>query len=233
MVRHAWIALVLVLALAASAPGALVIDNFIRSYENLTAHSLHLHDANTATALELANTIGGTRALESTMMGGYGEVQVRINHNALRDTLYFSADAGTWGIVTADYGTAADLNANLAVVGNAFRISVLFADWPATARIRVGSRVGNLLVYSHWSGTIPGGIVSSTDAIVPFSAFGGLASFADVDTIRFQLEGAVAGDYSIEEIAVAQTDVPEPATLGLLAVGGVLLLVRRRRANRA
>jgi len=63
---------------------------------------------------------------------------------------------------------------------------------------------------------------------VPFSAFTqdpGF-TFTQVDFLTFTFSGAENGDYVLEEI---RADVPEPGTLLLLAVGGLLVLLRRRK----
>ncbi len=65
---------------------------------------------------------------------------------------------------------------------------------------------------------------------VPFSAFTqdpGF-TFTQVDFLTFTFSGAEDGDYVIDEI---RADVPEPATLALMAAGAAAMIGRRRKLH--
>ena len=66
---------------------------------------------------------------------------------------------------------------------------------------------------------LSGGVVSYGDSFFPGSTLG-----------RLYIEVDLAGDSPVE-FTLTQTPTPEPATLGLLAIGGAAVVLRRRRAT--
>lgn len=74
--------------------------------------------------------------------------------------------------------------------------------------------------------TVSAGANFNGNVVFPFSGFTGGANLADIDRISLAIEGARSVDVRFDALAT----VPEPATAGLVLLGGLGLLVRRRRA---
>jgi len=60
----------------------------------------------------------------------------------------------------------------------------------------------------------------------PFSGFAGGVTLADVDSISLRIDGARATEIALDALVT----VPEPTSAGLALLGGLGLLIRRRRA---
>jgi hypothetical protein len=68
-----------------------------------------------------------------------------------------------------------------------------------------------------------------TKTATNLSFFGNTAGVRDVNAVVFNTFNST-GDALIDNVYLGTTPAPEPATMGLLAVGGIAALVRRRRA---
>lgn len=175
-----------------------------------------------------ATAIGGQRdvTLNVTETQGFSGASIKIN-NAPGGTAELNSDAFTNASNTFSYGLAADLNANLSSGGlsDSFVIRVNAADLISLTNTITVTTAG--LGSSTASFEIPQVLGAPVDVFVPYASFLGTASFTDVDQIAFTIDGPRASDYSIGFFETSA--VPEPASLGLLAVGGATLLGRRRR----
>ena len=76
---------------------------------------------------------------------------------------------------------------------------------------------------SNYAGTLDlsGGVVPDGDTFYPGSALG-----------RLYIDADLSGDLAVN-FTLTQTPTPEPATLGLLAMGGAAVVLRRRRRGAA
>ena len=232
MKTNLFVSVIVVCALLSSAaPAAIIsIDDFAEGSTNLV-----VYDGN-ATASDsdssLAGVIGGRRDTDLLWLAGSNDAVLRINFRGTTEFALLAAGPATQGEAALSYGQGGDLNADLTDSGSNEAIQLVFntADFAGTLTITVETAgVGT----SVWTGATPSGLnnVSIPDGIldVPFVDFAGSASFSNVDSITVELEAAPSGDYAITRIsAVPEGYVPEPMTLGLLAVGGLAVLARKR-----
>ena len=220
---------------ASSASAALIsIDDFSDG-----STSLDVWDSNPNASDSdgsLAGVIGGQRDVALLWQAGTSDGTVRINDRGTAGVVLFAAGPATEAQATLSYGQAGDLDTDLTDGGNNEGIQLVFntADLAGTLTITVETAgVGT----SVWSGPTPSGLndVALPAGIfdVPLVDFAGGASFTDVDAITLELAGAASGDYIITRIsAVPQGYVPEPMAAAMMAVGGGLVLLRRRSIHR-
>jgi hypothetical protein len=105
---------------------------------------------------------------------------------------------------------------------------VLFADANAVAAQQFGgaSRLGGTPVLSSDSRAL--GWSNASQPVAPASGFG-IANQLVLSGLSIDASGvAVGGSFTLTELSAF---VPEPATLGLIVVGGIALVLRRRRAG--
>lgn len=178
---------------------------------------------------DTSQTIGGVRhySVAGLGTGGAGMATLVVAADRLGlGTLTIAAPyAAQW---TLRYGytpslTPNDMNADLVGTGNSdLRIDMLFAEYAydlAVSLVSNGHSVTTQLL------SLPAH-ASAQPVWIPFSSFAGIDPH-DVDQIAVQWTGQPNGDYIINAIVA---DVPEPATLMLLASGALLALYRRRAA---
>ncbi len=221
-------ALVVVCLLSGNAlAGVVNIDTF-----NLGSAQAAIFGAGTTTGAEtivnppIAETIGGVRGYTATGQGpGTGVTTLAVlGGNAGFGTLSMVAPySGQW---TLRYGynlagAPADLNANLLGSGpanNAVLIKMVSAEYAYDLDVTMTTNG----VSSTVSVTEPANL-NPQDVLIPFSSFSGV-NFQDIDQISVRLTGRPDGDYTMDAIMA----VPEPATLMVLAAGGLLALRRKR-----
>ena len=119
-------------------------------------------------------------------------------------------------------------------------ISWFWSDWSEFPQLEMKfkaaqSGLGGWIHYSFWdwnqNGWANGGGAVASFAVPGDDAWHSITLYMSsftrnsVGGIRFYTNELSAGAYYIDNISV----VPEPATLGLLAVGGVMTLIRRKR----
>ena len=108
--------------------------------------------------------------------------------------------------------------------GTLYRIAVQVAsdDWPASLNFTVYSGTGS----GTGSISLPGMISTPTIYGVNFTSFSGSVDFTDVGAIVLD----IGTTYEVTDLQFdfIESAIPEPATVGLLAIGA-LMLVRRKR----
>lgn len=83
-----------------------------------------------------------------------------------------------------------------------------------------------------WAGYTPATAASDTLLLAPSSGFSALAPATQIDAVGFHLEDLTTGDngrWRIQGFSVTSTAIPEPGSLGLLALGATGMVLRRRR----
>lgn len=155
-----------------------------------------------------ANPLGANGGARMTVGGGF----MAMSQAPLTD--------GQYSLFWGNPGNFLNLNLSSET---GFKFDLVFNDLaPLKLNVRVGTNGGassNAIVNLP---TVTGG---PQTVIVPFSAFVGAASFADVDAIRFFFDPEVSGDFVIGAVST----VPEPGTVAALGAGVLLMLKGRRK----
>ena len=135
--------------------------------------------------------------------------------------LTYTNSAETWGTMTLRYGDTSDLDLVTASNYGALRVNVtaLGAGDAFTLNVIATDTSNNTDTESV--------VVNATgDYDFNFSAFAGV-DFTSIDSLTFRVVSQNPGD-DITLGEIARVVVPEPASAGLLALGGLALLRRRR-----
>lgn len=230
----------LIAFLSAASANAVVIDTFDIS-QALKANSGITQDSGVA-GLD-ASILGGERDMLLDWFSGAANLELTANAGSPGNGLLsFSAGAQTSGqgevVWDGDDGDPLSLNPlglggiDLTDGGTLDRIAVGVEsdDWPVHLVFEVYT---NSFDWSSATLELPGGISSAQTFELLFSAFtpqvasiGAGADFTNVGAIRLIIDDQRAEtDLSIRFVE----STPEPATLSLLALGGLALLRRRRR----
>ena len=140
----------------------------------------------------------------------------------------YSNDPLSWGILTLRYGDSADFNLVANDDGPAYQalgIDVFAVD----QGIGGGSAFELDITATDTDGDsdiVTTSIFSAGQILVDYDAFAGV-DFTSIDSLTFEfITQNSGGDITLNEIT---REVPEPTTAGLLAIGGLTLLARRRR----
>ncbi len=118
---------------------------------------------------------------------------------------------------------------------DAIAIRITFDDLP----VNLTMRVGNGANVSERMLALPGGIFSPILFVLPFASFATLsgtgADFMDVGVIELMIDGQIGGTDVEIDFLQAITEVPEPATLTLLASSlfGLFVIRRRKQKNQS
>ena len=214
-----------VAALASSAFAASTIDDFS------TTSTLSRLGAGTNTqTTPSAGAIGGSRFESVGVLVGGGSANLKIN-SPLANIGAMSSETGIDALFGLTYGAGGDLNANFSP-DNAFTIRLKKSDIASATNMITVTTTGAGSASASF--TLPalvglGGPASPFDVVVPFSSFTGAAvNFGDIDRIAYSFNPRDSADWQVQLLGTAA--VPEPASLGLLAAGGALLVRRRRTA---
>jgi len=187
---------------------------------------------------DLVNTggevLGSWRKTALRWDEGLETVTLRVDY---RDSgvLSLAEASDTRGNVELHYGYQDFLNADLTDGGQNSNLVLTFltADLAGTVEVKLVTEVDS--GESLWTGPTPSGLFNTpTKMIIPLFGAGwtddpssGAADRTDIDKLYITLHGVKNGDYVIDNI---YTDVPEPASLLLAALGLPVLLKRRRAA---
>ena len=140
----------------------------------------------------------------------------------------YSNDPLSWGILTLQYGDSANFNLVANDDGPAYQalgIDVFAVD-PGIGGGSAYELDITALDTEGDSDTVNTSIFSAGQILVDYDAFTGV-DFTSIDSLTFEfITQNPGGDITLNEIT---REVPEPTTAGLLALGGMALLARRRR----
>lgn len=231
---RSWVAaaaVVVSLGLPASA-SIITIDDFENGYANLAVDDNvdYTHHAFVSQA-PVAGVIGGQRNLTLDYVSGPNYSRVFVDR-ADSGAFVLAEDPDTRAVATLAYGAGGDLNADFAALGTGSAIRLVFSTADLAGEVSIQAYSAGPSRMSTWTGSTPGGLfnadqnfdVSLSDPNW-FANSGGGVDWHNVDRISITLTGAANGDYVLRHIVI----VPEPATLSLLALGGVAVLRRKRR----
>lgn len=209
----------------ADLPAAVVVDQF--------------NSPDGGQGVSISNGIVGTSQNDVrtglTVLGGSREVFLQLE--AIYDAANFCS-ANVNGVTSTDEFSLANgsnvdtvckltwdansggLNTNLSL-DYAFSILNVHNDTPVAYTISMQTFGGGTSTQ-----TVNTGLNYTGNLTFPFSGFAGGANLADIDSISLNIEGGRSVDVSMDALVT----VPEPASAVLAALGGLGLLVRRRRA---
>jgi hypothetical protein len=180
---------------------------------------------------DTSQTIGGVRGFTVAGQGpgtGVTTLAVLSGRAGLGTLSMVSPYNGQW---TLQYGytlngAPSDLNANLVSTSGAPNTGILIQMVSAEYQYGLDLTLISNGVSRSASLVHPANM-SPHDVFVPFStpSLSGV-SFTDIDQIIVRLTGLPDGDYNMDAISA---NVPEPASMALLEVSGLLALRRRRR----
>lgn len=210
-----------VMASMASAT-SVMLDHFVYDplNPNLTANSGTI----VQTATQTDPTIfGGTRKVTLRWVSGPSNVMLTRPAGAANHFMICDSGFGTvgswefdWGNTYAGGSILGDLTNGGGATG--FEIAFLGSDAPVDINMTVLPIAGPSQMVTQNAPVGPGVVEFS------FASFNTIASFAAIDSIRFDFTAPAAADFAIDYI---QT-IPEPASMALFGLLG-LGLVRRRR----
>ncbi|MCE5278454.1 MAG: PEP-CTERM sorting domain-containing protein [Planctomycetaceae bacterium] len=177
--------------------------------------------SNTVSGLSTSDVIGGERYFSVT--GNARQVNGEINTvDYLGEGTYESGPRYSGGFLL-EYGRSTDLNVALAA-GGAFQLDFTYVDLGTgagnnaiTITVAADSQTDSYLL--NWPAT-PGQIS------IPASSFSVITAWNSVDRLTFEFSAKTAADVTLDNIAFT---IPEPATMSLLALGGLAALIRRKK----
>ena len=192
-----------------------------------------------------AEAIGGVRETRVHVTSGSGANSANTDVNAGNFTWDLASSTGghfhlLYGASTIDAtGSALNLDATAA---DAFTSRFIFTDLSGSIKISFLMNAGEGAAESIWSASFnvdgaigAGGPASPLDYNVLFSSFeldSGTGAFdlSDIDGITYEVDAdLVSRDWQIDSLSMTTITVPEPSSTALLGLGGLALVLRRRR----
>jgi hypothetical protein len=185
----------------------------------------------------LAGVVGGARKVQIDATGNASNISSLIVDPSTPGTLSFNNGAGqnATGTITWNNDTAGLGGVDLGSVGaNPYlQAHILSSDLNLGFRVEItetntglGGHNGDM---AYWSINLGSGVSYVNQALSSFTNAGNV-DFTQVDKIVLILSGPNAEDGMLDLLEVTNTPAPEPATLSLLALGGLAML-RRRKHN--
>jgi hypothetical protein len=204
------------------------IDHFAQPN---TGQAVSVTDTGSAfnTTTGLAGVVGGSRTLQvDVTASAYGQSSSLIVTPAAPGALSLSNDSGQNGVgtITWDANGAGLGGVDLTDGGNLSHLqaTILASDLDLGFRVDITETAATGGSTAFWSTNLGPGVSFVSQPLASFTNAGAV-DFTKVDKIVLTLSGPPAQDATLDLVEVA----PEPATLGLLVLGG-LALVRRRRS---
>ena len=211
---------------------SLVIDDFtqveVGGFQSVTTTGTGTFAIDDDTGLNSANTIGGQRQVFVEAVSGSGAP------NTPATTV--TASTGTFSVSNADGNTGIGGVRYLGLTGTSlllggneyFNASIASADLGVTMTINITDQLSNIATWT--SETLNAG----NDVYQLLTSFtnAGAVNFGDVKDIEVILSGVAAFDASATsfEITDSPNFVPEPSSTALLGLGGLALVLRRKRS---
>ena len=220
------VSIVLIALTSVVAQGAVMIDSFDGAQSLAVKAS---GPVSQTSMIPAAGALGGLRGAQLDFVSGPLGSTLDIDPGgsgilAASTDAITSASAATWW---DGWAGAFSLGADLTDAGwfDNFVLGVLFDDLPTVITLEVYTDPGN---WATADLALPGGIYTPQEFLLPFASFGGGAGgvdFSNVGMISMKFELDPSTDLALDFI---KTDVPEPATLSLVALSWLALLKRRR-----
>ena len=192
-----------------------------------------------------AEAIGGVRETRVHVTSGSGANSANTTINPGNLTWDLASSTGghfhlLYGASTIDAAASA-LNLD-ATAADAFTSRFIFTDLSGSIKISFLMNAGEGSAESIWSASFnvdgaigAGGPASPLDYNVLFSSFeldSGTGAFdlSDIDGITYEVDAdLVSRDWQIDSLSMTTITVPEPSSTALLGLGGLALMLRRRR----
>ncbi len=182
------------------------------------------------TTTGLAGVVGGSRTLQvDVTASAYGQSSSLVVSPASPGALSLGNDSGqvgvgtvTWDANGAGLGGVDITNGSILPI---FQATILFSDLNLGFRVDITETAGAGGSTAFWSTNLGSGPSLVNQSLASFTNAGAV-DFTKVDKIVLTMSGPLAQDATLDLVEV----VPEPVTMSMLGLGGLALLLRRRRA---
>ena len=236
-----------VLFTASAAFGAvIIIDDFENPAAVVTMASYEVGSADPDpqvgfhSGLPPASTIGGRRDWQLDYIGGGGDgeqARARIVGTSPDQFLSFSNEGNIQSELMLTYGAAGNLDADFSSQAG-LELYVRYADQASYVFVEVISNAETTSDYAFASYLIPAD-ANPQMIFIPGADFPGIDG-SDIDWIQFtfglatpvvdpRAERSYVPGLDLQIDQITSSDIPEPCTMSLLALGGLALLTRRRK----